>query len=57
MLYRIALALGLFVLGTHLGREVARTKPTRVRAKQTRLTRSERLAVATLGKIGKVSLH
>jgi hypothetical protein len=57
MLYRIALSFGLLFLGVFLGREIAHTTPTRTRAKQTRFARPQRLTAATIGRIGKVSLH
>lgn len=34
MLYRFALALGLFLLGMRVGRELSRTAPVRARLKQ-----------------------
>ncbi len=52
MLYRFALALGLFFLGIYLGRETARAAPARARLKQ--FPRSERLLGTPAGK---ASLH
>lgn len=54
MLYRFALAVGLLVLGIHVGREIAHTKPMRAQLKQARLTRPDRLSTP---RTSKVSLH
>jgi hypothetical protein len=55
MLYRLALALGLLVLGVHVGREVARTRPVRQTLAKVRAARPTRLTATPRSQ--KVSVH
>lgn len=54
MLHRFALALGLLFLGMYVEREISRTRPVRIRLRQSRGGRPQRLLSAP---VGKASLH
>lgn len=58
MLYRFALGLGLLLLGAYIGRELARTQPTRTALKERRTeTRSARLEHLRTPAKSKIFLH